>query len=478
MFASYTTTLSAEGSLAKVENELALLKLKYRHKHPRMIEAMIRLNNAKESLRNFLGRAVQNTFDEEYWNNHRALTTDLEDEQNLLQVRELLIARRVVLQSQIATKTTGLNTLALNEGAKVVDEKKRGSEVTMHEVARKPVLPTYPRKIRMILTAAALGLFAGLGLAYLFQALDNKFHTVADAESQLKIPVLASVVDLDEETMREDQAKEGEKGTLTLCAPEREDWAPSMVFRNDGAKSHYAEMFRVLRTSISLLGPASQRKITMITSALPSEGKTLVAANLAVALAQQGQRTLLVDFDLRKPSTHKMFGVSKSAKPGMVDLLADNAGLEDVMHSTTGQENLTVILSGAKAPNPGELLETTRLEALLKTFREHFDHIVIDTAPLLAVPDSRIIAPLVDNLALVVRAESTPRGAVKRVLQVLDSAGVTPEGIIFNGFRERRSFMGKNYSYGYYRYSYGKYSYGKYQYGSYGSVYGDDEEKE
>ena len=96
---------------------------------------------------------------------------------------------------------------------------------------------------------------------------------------------------------------------------------------------------------------------------------------------------------------------------------------------------------------------------------------MLDTAPLLAVPDSRIIAPLVDNLALVVRAESTPRGAVKRVLQVLESGGVTPEGLVFNGYRERRSFMGKNYSYG-------KYSYGKYQYGSYGSVYGDDEEKE
>lgn len=228
-------------------------------------------------------------------------------------------------------------------------------------------------------------------------------------------------------------------------------------------------MFRVLRTSVSLLGPASQRKITMITSALPSEGKTLVAANLAVAMAQQGLRTLLVDFDLRKPSVHKLFGQEKDERPGLADLLVGTAQPNEVLRTQTGEENLSLILAGPKPPNPGELLESGGLRECLKIFREHFDHIVLDTAPLLPVPDSRVLAPLADNCCLVVRAEITPRGAVKRAVNTLQSSGVVPEGVVFNSYLEKRFLVGENYSYGYYQS-------GKYGYGSYGSVYGSEEE--
>jgi capsular exopolysaccharide synthesis family protein len=234
-------------------------------------------------------------------------------------------------------------------------------------------------------------------------------------------------------------------------------------------------MFRVLRTSISLLGPVDKRKVTLITSALPAEGKTLVAVNLAIAMAQQGLRTLLIDFDLRKPSVHKMFGMTKDDRAGLAELLVGTAQPSEVVRTDTGQPNLSMILVGAVPPNPGELLESSRLVEWLNKFREEFDHIIMDTAPLLPVPDTRILAPLADNRCLIVRAESTPRGAVKRAVSTLKSSGVYPEGIVFNGYVEKRFLIGSNYSYGYYRYGKYNYGYGKYGYGSYGSVYGESD---
>lgn len=474
--ASYTAPLEAEKALAAAESNVDTLALRYRHKHPSMIEAQGRLAQAQENLRELLGRAARNSFDSDYWLQHANLTENLEDEDKLNEVRDLLIARRSVLESEISSQSTHFQTIVTKLQEKSVVKEKVEAEVSLMEAARLTQSdPVYPQTARTLATATALGLFAGLGLAFLFHFLDNKFHTVADVEGQLGLPVLAAVVDFDaDEEAVKTKNEAPKKAVLTAYAPGRENWDPHMVFREESANSHRAEMFRVLRTAISLLGPADQRKITMITSALPAEGKTMIAANLAVALAQQGLRTLLIDLDLRKPATHKAFGMARDDHPGVVELLSGNAGLEHVVRTETGQHNLTLILSGTKAPNPGELLETGRIETLLKLFRQHFDHIVLDTAPLLAVPDSRLIAPLADNLALVVRAEATPRGAVKRAVQILDDFDVRPEGVVFNGYQERRSFIGKNYSYGYYKY--GKYGYGKYQYGSYGSVYGADED--
>jgi Mrp family chromosome partitioning ATPase len=131
---------------------------------------------------------------------------------------------------------------------------------------------------------------------------------------------------------------------------------------------------------------------------------------------------------------------------------------------------------GARAPNPGELLNISRLKELLAIASSRYDLIVVDSAPLLAVPDTRVIAPLADNFCLVVRADYVPRGAVMRTLELLSSADSPPSGLVFNCFKENRSMIGQNYSYGGYRLSrYGRpYRYGYGSYGSYGAYGADD----
>ena len=236
-------------------------------------------------------------------------------------------------------------------------------------------------------------------------------------------------------------------------------------------------MYRVMRASITLLGDEMKRKITLFTSSLPGEGKTLTSTNFAVAAAGQGRKTLLIDMDLRKPSVHKFFGLPRvQVNGGLTECLANLASFEEVILRETGQPNLHLILAGKTAPNPGELLETGRLHELLEQACREYDVVVLDTAPILAVPDTRIIAPLAHNLCLVARAEHSPKGAVRRTLQILAEDGTHISGLIFNGFVERRRLMGENYSYGYYKTSrYGRayrYGYG----GAYGA-YGSDPEK-
>jgi capsular exopolysaccharide synthesis family protein len=236
-------------------------------------------------------------------------------------------------------------------------------------------------------------------------------------------------------------------------------------------------MFRILRASISLLGDESKRKVTLFSSALPGEGKSLISGNFALAAAGQGRKTLLIDLDLRKPSIHKVFGLVRSKQgPGITEWLAGQVPFEDAIVRDVGCENLHVIFSGKRAPNPGELLNVSRLKQLFTEACSHYDLVVVDSAPLLAVPDTRVIAPLVDNFCLVVRATYVPKGAVTRTLELLASAESMPSGLVFNGFKETRRMIGQNYSYGNYRISrYGSpYQYG---YGTYGA-YGDDESDE
>ena len=145
---------------------------------------------------------------------------------------------------------------------------------------------------------------------------------------------------------------------------------------------------------------------------------------------------------------------------------------QEALSKETGQENLSCIFSGTRAPNPGELLNSDAVTNLLEELAKEFEVIVIDSAPLLAVPDTRLIIPKVDNFCLVVRAEQTPKRAVRKVIELLSDDGAEPAGIVINGYVEQRGILGYKYRYGYG--GYGQYGKG-YGYGSYGA-YGTDDD--
>jgi tyrosine-protein kinase Etk/Wzc len=333
-----------------------------------------------------------------------------------------------------------------------------------------------------MVAGSAGGLFLGLALAFLLVKLDNKFHSVAELEAETDVPILAAVAQINPSHLAQAIKTAHKRGKAVEPDPLQENWDPFLLFRPGLSNTNFCETFRALRASVSLLGDENRRRVTLFTSSLPGEGKSMVSANFALASAAQGRKTLLIDLDLRKPRQHKVFGFPRKqeGKGGSTEWCARQCTMEEAIITETGAENLHIILSGTRAPNPGELLQADRLREMFEEAMAKYDVVVIDSAPLLAVPDTRIIATLAHNICLIVRADWVPKGAVTRSLELLEIAGTPPSGLILNGFTESRRRIGHNYSYGSYRMSrYGKaYQYGYGSYGSYGSYGHDDDEGE
>jgi capsular exopolysaccharide synthesis family protein len=480
--ATYTRALELLKALDDREANLTQLARRYLPKHPRMIEATGDLQATRARFMDEFEIATKAPADASYWQTVAAEIEKVKDdpEARLRSARQLLIARTGVLRGEITSQMSVFNAMLTRIEESNVNSEGEESSAEVSSFARVPGGPSSPNAKKIHTQGIGMGLAAGLALAFLLVRLDNKFHSVAQVEAETSQPVLAAISDIEIRHLEQASRQKAKRGTDLSQSPVQELWDPRLVFRPGTSSTNFAEMFRILRASISLLGDETRRRITLFSSALPGEGKSLVSGNFALAAAGQGRKTLLIDLDLRKPNVHKVFGFLRSEHgPGVTEWLAGQASFDEVILRDTGAENLHIILSGKRAPNPGELLSVSRLKQLFAEARKHYDLVVIDTAPLLAVPDTRVIAPLADNFCLVVRSGYVPKGAVTRTLELLATAETQVSGIVFNGFKESRRMIGQNYSYGSYRMSrYGKpYQYGYGGYGSYGA-YGEDESDE
>jgi capsular exopolysaccharide synthesis family protein len=203
-------------------------------------------------------------------------------------------------------------------------------------------------------------------------------------------------------------------------------------------KSLAAEQYRQLRTRLSHAEGASNLRTVLVTSPQKGEGKSITSANLALTMAQELQRrVIIVEADLRKPSLQALFGLP--AGPGLSDYLAGAAELKDVM-TFLPDHNLTVVHAGASPANPAELLGSTAMRRLLDQLRTRFDRVILDTPPVLPLADVAVLAPLVDGTLLVVRAGVTPKPAIENALRAFDSSRLL--GVVLNA-----SGMEQDYSY-------------------------------
>ena len=474
--ATYARTLEVHKALDENEIVVATLQRRYLPAHPKMMAATAELTRLKDRFVREFDVARQAPSDKAYWEEAASNMPDHETQPDdyLRAARQQLLARIGVLESEIQSSTTVFNSMLTRMEESSVNQESEESSADVNSLARVPGIPSQPQPQKVYTAGIAGGFAGGLLVAFLFVRLDNKFHTVAQVAGETDTTVLAAISDINPRHLAIAE-KQHYKRHGDDQRDQHLDWDERLVFRPGTSSTSYAEMYRVLRASVSLLGDETKRKITLFSSALPGEGKTSTSANFALAAAGQGRKTLLIDLDLRKPSVHHSFGMAREQeKGGITECLANIARFEDVIIRETGEANLHLVLSGKRAPNPGELLDTTRLKAILAQACREYDVVVLDTAPILAVPDTRIVAPLAHNVCLVTRAEYVPKGAVRRVLEVLEEDGTALSGIVFNGFKEKRRLIGENYSYGYYKTSrYGRaYRYG---YGAYGA-YGDDDQ--
>jgi succinoglycan biosynthesis transport protein ExoP len=405
------------------EAAVVALSERYRAKNPKLIQAQNQVENLQARLPAEIARAARAVVAsyEASKNTEQKFEEALrEQEQAALSLSKLSIPYNVLVRDGDSDRALYQSVLKRMKETDVT----RGLEqnnVRIVENASLPKSPVRPDKFRILLLAIAGGLVAGLGLSFGLNAIDSSFKTVDKIEKVLGLPVLGAI-----------PRNTGDAVT---------------VFQD--ATSAAAESFRSLRTSLSLLGKADHRKVTLFTSAVPSEGKSFCAINHAISLAQQGLRTLLIDADLRRPSVAATL-LRKETLPGLSDLLAGQATLDRTVRDAD-EEHLFILPAGSRAPNPAELLGRSDFGALIAEAATKFDRIVIDTAPVNAVSDTLLLVEHVHSVCLVVRAGSTSRKAVLRASAALTSAGHGPVGAILNRLTARN---GIGY---YYHYSAGRY---------------------
>lgn len=344
------------------------------------------------------------------------------------------------------------------------------SNVVIVDKAVTPASPTYPRKKLVLMLGLLFGVFAGVGAALLLDYLDNTVRTPDDIEQMIKLPSLGVIPTFTAETVKisnwmralpsaetgaaaassaankEDSttASTTEGARVPMLAPTPQ--VPVYLLDN---RSLVAEAFRTLRTNITLSQAGHAPRRILITSALSSEGKTSCSVNLAAALASTGSTVCLVDVDLRRPSVNKHFKITSRAK-GVVDVLTGQAFLDDTLLPTP-IEGVTILPSGAIPPNPTELIGSREMGDLLEILAERYDHVIVDSAPLLPVIDSVIISRLVDGVVLVVKGASTPARAVNDAKQKIASVGSRLLGVVLNDI----DIHGQDYYY--YNYYYRSY---------------------
>jgi capsular exopolysaccharide synthesis family protein len=213
--------------------------------------------------------------------------------------------------------------------------------------------------------------------------------------------------------------------------------------------SAVADAYRVLRTNLIFSSAETTGRVMLVTSANPAEGKTTTLANLAVALAQNGAKVLAVDADLRRPTLNQHFAVLKT--PGLTDLIVGKAPASQAIHSTK-IEGLQLLPCGYLPPNPAELLGSPMMKQIIEALRAHYEWVLIDAPPLLAMADAPVLCPLVDGVVMVIAAESATKPAVIRAIDQVTSVGGKVAGLVLNKVNlERNSYYYSQYYGEYYR---------------------------
>ncbi len=298
----------------------------------------------------------------------------------------------------------------------------------------------------------------GFGIAYLLERNDQSFRTPVEISRFLKLPVIGNVPVINIHDNDNDKAEGAAALDPVLCTVH----AP---------RSPGAEAYRTVRTAILFDARGSDHRVIQVTSPRPGDGKSTLAANLAIALAQGGKETLLVDADFRRPTVHKVFGFSK--KIGMAAVVQGAAEPSEALTRISSVPHLSVMACGQRPDNPSELLSSSEFLSSIEYLREQFEFVIIDTPPLLVVSDPRAVAASVDAVVLTMRINKEARPVARRASEIMRECGANVVGVVVNGLSNGRDKKERNI---YFQHGAQTYGYNAYKYG-YADGYGDDYEE-
>lgn len=339
-----------------------------------------------------------------------------------------------------------LAIVLIDKASTIIDVK----NVQIIDTAIPPEEPISPSVPTNTLIAAMLGLMASLGLIVLLEMLDNTYKKAEDVEKKLSLHLLGIIPKFEgsirsEKNIRKHAKKHGNQALNAVKVQEENE--KTLVALHE-PKSAAAEAYRTLRTNLHYGSVDRQVKTLLFTSTSMTEGKSTTCANLAISMAQSEKKVLLVDADLRKPKLHRYFNLSNGK--GLVDLLAEDMSLEEVLQFREDIPNLTVLTCGSIPPNPSEILGSRKMKELLDSFREKFDYVIIDSPPVTQVTDAVVLSQIVDSTVMVIAAGQTNVDMSRSAVKSLQGVNANLQGFVLAKVDMRG--LGNYYKYYYYEY--------------------------
>jgi len=416
----------------KAQSNVSELSKVYGPKHLKMISAQAELASVMQTLENQVASLISGITNEyrqaqSQVNRLRVAVASAKEEYRKLSTLE---SKRRVLQREVDTNQQLYDSFftRLQETSEVEGFESANARVL--DRATLPVEPFKPKKSLILIATLVMSTGFGIFIALVLDFLNSGIRSVDDVERRLGQRMM---------------------GLIPWQPHKKNNDLPLREFF-DTSNHVFSEAIRTLRTSIQLLDMSGDKKVIMVTSSVPKEGKTTVSINLAFAMGQIG-KTLLIDTDLRKPAIAKRFGMP-GFQPGIANLVSGTHSLDECLCNDVAS-NIDVITAGSATPNPQELLMNDNLKKVIKQLREQYEHIIIDTAPIQAVSDAIIVSESADMLFHVVKADATNEKIVSSGLERFMRVGKRIDGVILNQVDVKKAGNGYAYT-GYYdKYGYG-----------------------
>jgi succinoglycan biosynthesis transport protein ExoP len=460
----------------RLKREYQKMEERFQPDYPELQRTKVEMESARKSLDDETQNLVKGAYSEYQTalSKERSLQAEFDEQKNEAFKMNSSAVLYNGLKVEIQNKKTLLDSLLRRESETGVEARLKGlrtSNIRVVDRARVPVRPSSPNKKRNLILALILGLGGGVGLAFLFDFLDNSVKTSEDVERYAGLPTLGvvpkfSLAGANKAYSYGRRLKEGKKpkqitgGAGASAAGSAASGTGLGIGAGTGAgagasdttgfvaavekaespltielvphffpNSRLAESYRSIRTALLLSSADRPVKTMAVTSALPGEGKTVSVANLAVTLAQSGKTVLVVDADLRRPRQHRLFKVKNTF--GLTTYLTDSVPIKDVVKSTE-IPNLFLVNAGPIPPNPAELLGSEKMTRFIKMMAEECDYMLFDLPPMLEISDALVLGAKVDGVVLVVWGDKTSREALRKAREKLDMLKVRTLGVIIN----------------------------------------------
>lgn len=435
--------------IAEIRSERARLLQEYKESAPEIGEKDTMIKSLEESLARVIEKnneEVQNLRDRtakvlvenlrtkyaQGLGEENKIRSAYNEQYNEAQVQNTGAVRLKLLEQTVETNKGFLDNLRKQQSSNDVASQGSDNNISVVGFAIPPENPVSPSRLTTVMAALFLSTIFGVGLALFLEYLDDTIRSTEEIETYLQLPALAAIPTMDSMPKRR----------LLLVGANNEEGGDeqqpdSELLIYADSRSALAEAYRQLRTSILLSTAGHAPKSLLITSSLPSEGKTTTATNTAISLAQTGAKVLIIDADMRRPRLHSVFNIENG--DGLSTILSTELTEKEILEVVKLDEGtkLNLLTSGPIPPNPAELIGSEQMANLLKLLQGHFTHIVVDSPPITSFTDGVLIASMVDGVILVVHAGKSSRQVVRRARQLLQDVGAKIFGVVLNNVNLR-----------------------------------------